>query len=81
MFSPITKATSRSEGAPDITSLIKDEREARARKEAKDNPKEKEDKPKTEREAIKRGWDLVHKRRAARKGGEEYVSDTRSPVL
>ena len=80
-FSPITKATSRSEGAPDINTLIKDEREARARKEAKERIGGKEDPAKTEKEAIKRGWDLVQKRRVARKGGEEYVSAARSLIL
>ena len=76
LLSPLTKVTSRTEGAPDLSSLIRDEREARARKEARERggDKSKEERARLDKEAVKLGWEVVERRRAERKRGQEYVS-------
>ena len=52
---------------------MKEDREARAKKEAKekDGEAEKGHRAKIDKETIQRGWDIVQQRRLARKGGDE----------
>ncbi len=64
LLSPLTKATSRTEGAPDLSTLLREEREARARERAE---------VKAQEDARKRGWEEVRRGRERRRVGEELV--------
>lgn len=64
LLSPLTKATSRTEGAPDLSTLLQQERESRARERAQAKAKE---------DAKKKGWEEVRRARERRRIGEEFV--------
>jgi len=64
LLSPLTKATSRTEGAPDLSTLLREEREARAQERVE---------AKAQEDARKRGWEEVKRGRERRRVGEELV--------